>query len=169
MFYQMPSTSVSATNNQCLCPGSNENSPSRPLWFYWLCAEMHLFENQPSVRSQRVSWEEEVPVWLVMKESNLCLALPDTAPPTSLPLGGSSTLKKRAPPPPSGHKRALSDPPSPVLQGPACKGECSNMHTHTNTHLSTHAAVGFHSGSEFTPPPGHRAGRYEGLQQQMRY
>ncbi|XP_075878297.1 arf-GAP with SH3 domain, ANK repeat and PH domain-containing protein 1a [Nelusetta ayraudi] len=67
----------------------------------------------------------------------------DTAPPTSLPLSGSSTLKKRAPPPPSGHKRALSDPPSPVLQGPAGKG------------------------SEFTPPPGHRAGRFEGLQQQM--
>ncbi|XP_068604791.1 arf-GAP with SH3 domain, ANK repeat and PH domain-containing protein 1a [Brachionichthys hirsutus] len=69
-------------------------------------------------------------------------------PPTSLPLtsqtsgGGSSTLKKRPPPPPPGHKRALSDPPSPVLQGPAAKG------------------------SEFTPPPGHRAKRFEGIQQQ---
>ncbi|XP_068998371.1 arf-GAP with SH3 domain, ANK repeat and PH domain-containing protein 1a [Embiotoca jacksoni] len=80
-------------------------------------------------------------------------------PPTSLPLtsqtsvggggaagGGSSTLKKRPPPPPPGHKRTLSDPPSPVLQGPAGKG------------------------SEMTPPPGIRtspANRFEGLQQQQ--
>uniref|UniRef100_A0A8P4FV63 Arf-GAP with SH3 domain, ANK repeat and PH domain-containing protein 1 n=1 Tax=Dicentrarchus labrax TaxID=13489 RepID=A0A8P4FV63_DICLA len=58
---------------------------------------------------------------------------PTTGPPTSLPLtsqttgggggGGSSSLKKRPPPPPPGHKRTLSDPPSPVLQGPAGKGK----------------------------------------------
>nr|XP_020466006.1 arf-GAP with SH3 domain, ANK repeat and PH domain-containing protein 1-like isoform X2 [Monopterus albus] len=81
-----------------------------------------------------------------------------TGPPTSLPLtsqtsgggggggaagGGSSTLKKRPPPPPPGHKRALSDPPSPILQGPP--------------------------GSEVTPPPGNRtspANKFEGIQQQ---
>ncbi|XP_068196350.1 arf-GAP with SH3 domain, ANK repeat and PH domain-containing protein 1a [Antennarius striatus] len=74
------------------------------------------------------------------------------APPTSLPLtsqtsgGGSSTLKKRPPPPPPGHKRTLSDPPSPVLQGPSAKGEAQ--------------------GSEFTPPPGHRTKKLEGIQQQ---
>ncbi|XP_030258929.1 arf-GAP with SH3 domain, ANK repeat and PH domain-containing protein 1a isoform X1 [Sparus aurata] len=91
---------------------------------------------------------------------------PATAPPTSLPLtslpltslpltsqtsggggswaagGGSSTLKKRPPPPPPGHKRTLSDPPSPVLQGPAGKG------------------------SEWTPPPGSRS-KFEGIQQQQ--
>uniref|UniRef100_A0A6Q2X1V2 ArfGAP with SH3 domain, ankyrin repeat and PH domain 1b n=1 Tax=Esox lucius TaxID=8010 RepID=A0A6Q2X1V2_ESOLU len=39
--------------------------------------------------------------------------------------GGSSTLKKRPPPPPPGHKRTLSDPPSPVLQGPQSKGGIS--------------------------------------------
>ncbi|XP_040001374.1 arf-GAP with SH3 domain, ANK repeat and PH domain-containing protein 1a isoform X2 [Xiphias gladius] len=85
---------------------------------------------------------------------------PAAGPPTSLPLtsqtsggggcgasgGGSSTLKKRPPPPPPGHKRTLSDPPSPVLQGPAGKG------------------------SEMIPPPGHRmspANKFEGIQQQQ--
>uniref|UniRef100_A0A673NH50 Arf-GAP with SH3 domain, ANK repeat and PH domain-containing protein 1-like n=1 Tax=Sinocyclocheilus rhinocerous TaxID=307959 RepID=A0A673NH50_9TELE len=60
---------------------------------------------------------------------------PSTGPPTSLPLGsqssaeGSSTLsKKRAPPPPPGHKRTLSDPPSPVLQGPQSKGASRWQH-----------------------------------------
>ncbi|XP_030075074.1 arf-GAP with SH3 domain, ANK repeat and PH domain-containing protein 1 isoform X2 [Microcaecilia unicolor] len=51
-----------------------------------------------------------------------------SGPPTSLPLStqtpsGSSTLsKKRPPPPPPGHKRTLSDPPSPQLHGPQNKG-----------------------------------------------
>nr|XP_033788921.1 arf-GAP with SH3 domain, ANK repeat and PH domain-containing protein 1 isoform X3 [Geotrypetes seraphini] len=51
-----------------------------------------------------------------------------SVPPTSLPLStqtpsGSSTLsKKRPPPPPPGHKRTLSDPPSPQLHGPQNKG-----------------------------------------------
>ncbi|XP_074543942.1 arf-GAP with SH3 domain, ANK repeat and PH domain-containing protein 1a [Halichoeres trimaculatus] len=69
------------------------------------------------------------------------------SPPTFLPLtggtGGSSTLKKRPPPPPPGHKRALSDPPSPVLHGPAGRG------------------------SELTPPPGLRSSRFEGIQQSL--
>ncbi|XP_059103902.1 arf-GAP with SH3 domain, ANK repeat and PH domain-containing protein 1 isoform X4 [Peromyscus eremicus] len=49
-------------------------------------------------------------------------------PPSTLPLGtqtssGSSTLsKKRPPPPPPGHKRTLSDPPSPLPHGPPNKG-----------------------------------------------
>ncbi|MEE6463106.1 hypothetical protein FKM82_005783 [Ascaphus truei] len=49
-------------------------------------------------------------------------------PPTTLPLSpqtpsGSSTLsKKRPPPPPPGHKRTLSDPPSPLPHGPQSKG-----------------------------------------------
>ncbi|KTG41783.1 hypothetical protein cypCar_00004159, partial [Cyprinus carpio] len=78
---------------------------------------------------------------------------PSTGPPTSLPLGsqssagGSSTLsKKRAPPPPPGHKRTLSDPPSPVLQGPQSKG------------------------SESTPPSANRtspANKFEGIQPQQ--
>ncbi|XP_074121637.1 arf-GAP with SH3 domain, ANK repeat and PH domain-containing protein 1 isoform X10 [Sminthopsis crassicaudata] len=51
-----------------------------------------------------------------------------TGPPSTLPLGtqppsGSSTLsKKRPPPPPPGHKRTLSDPPSPLPHGPQNKG-----------------------------------------------
>ncbi|XP_030607748.1 arf-GAP with SH3 domain, ANK repeat and PH domain-containing protein 1a isoform X1 [Archocentrus centrarchus] len=74
-----------------------------------------------------------------------------SSPPRSLPLtsqtsggGGSSTLKKRPPPPPPGHKRTMSEPPSPVLQTPA--------------------------GSEMTPPPGNRtspANKFDGLQQQQ--
>ncbi|KAM9050574.1 arf-GAP with SH3 domain, ANK repeat and PH domain-containing protein 1 isoform 3-T3 [Megaptera novaeangliae] len=49
-------------------------------------------------------------------------------PPSALPLSaqtssGSSTLsKKRPPPPPPGHKRTLSDPPSPLPHGPPNKG-----------------------------------------------
>ncbi|KAK1331888.1 hypothetical protein QTO34_007564 [Cnephaeus nilssonii] len=51
-----------------------------------------------------------------------------TGPPSTLPLGmqssgGTSTLsKKRPPPPPPGHKRTLSDPPSPLPHGPSNKG-----------------------------------------------
>ncbi|CAH2285932.1 arf-GAP with SH3 domain, ANK repeat and PH domain-containing 1 isoform X3 [Pelobates cultripes] len=51
--------------------------------------------------------------------------------PTTLPLStqspsGSSTLsKKRPPPPPPGHKRTLSDPPSPLPHGPNSKGSVS--------------------------------------------
>ncbi|XP_072567582.1 arf-GAP with SH3 domain, ANK repeat and PH domain-containing protein 1 isoform X2 [Paramormyrops kingsleyae] len=57
--------------------------------------------------------------------------VPFCAPPSSLPLssqapGGSSTLsKKRPPPPPPGHKRTLSDPPSPIPHGPQSKGNDS--------------------------------------------
>lgn len=51
-----------------------------------------------------------------------------TGPPSTLPLStqtssGTSTLsKKRPPPPPPGHKRTLSDPPSPLPHGPPNKG-----------------------------------------------
>ncbi|KAI3374825.1 hypothetical protein L3Q82_021040 [Scortum barcoo] len=55
--------------------------------------------------------------------------------------GGNSTLKKRPPPPPPGHKRTLSDPPSPVLQSLA--------------------------GSEVTPLPGNKTNKFEGIQQQQ--
>ncbi|XP_072909072.1 arf-GAP with SH3 domain, ANK repeat and PH domain-containing protein 1-like isoform X2 [Hemitrygon akajei] len=54
--------------------------------------------------------------------------LPPRNPSKVLPLGpqittGSSTLsKKRPPPPPPGHKRTLSDPPSPLPHGPQNKG-----------------------------------------------
>ncbi|XP_066579541.1 arf-GAP with SH3 domain, ANK repeat and PH domain-containing protein 1 isoform X3 [Amia ocellicauda] len=54
-----------------------------------------------------------------------------SGPPSTLPLGsqppsGSSTLsKKRPPPPPPGHKRTLSDPPSPLPHGPQNKGNDS--------------------------------------------
>uniref|UniRef100_I3JFY1 ArfGAP with SH3 domain, ankyrin repeat and PH domain 1 n=1 Tax=Oreochromis niloticus TaxID=8128 RepID=I3JFY1_ORENI len=50
-------------------------------------------------------------------------APPPSGPPSSLTPGGSSTLsKKRPPPPPPGHKRTLSDPPSPLSHSPHSKG-----------------------------------------------
>uniref|UniRef100_A0AAQ6A865 SH3 domain-containing protein n=1 Tax=Amphiprion ocellaris TaxID=80972 RepID=A0AAQ6A865_AMPOC len=48
---------------------------------------------------------------------------PPSGPPSTLTPGGSSTLsKKRPPPPPPGHKRTLSDPPSPLSHSPHSKG-----------------------------------------------
>ncbi|KAI1889264.1 hypothetical protein AGOR_G00177350 [Albula goreensis] len=52
---------------------------------------------------------------------------PPTGPPSTLPLGsqppwGSTLSKKKPPPPPPGHKRTLSDPPSPLPHGPQSKG-----------------------------------------------
>uniref|UniRef100_A0A8C8R935 ArfGAP with SH3 domain, ankyrin repeat and PH domain 1 n=1 Tax=Pelusios castaneus TaxID=367368 RepID=A0A8C8R935_9SAUR len=48
---------------------------------------------------------------------------PSTLPLNTQPSSGSSTLsKKRPPPPPPGHKRTLSDPPSPLPHGPQNKG-----------------------------------------------
>lgn len=56
----------------------------------------------------------------------LCIAPPappPSGPPSTLTPGGSSTLsKKRPPPPPPGHKRTLSDPPSPLSHSPHSKG-----------------------------------------------
>ncbi|XP_069776610.1 arf-GAP with SH3 domain, ANK repeat and PH domain-containing protein 1-like isoform X6 [Narcine bancroftii] len=75
-------------------------------------------------------------------------------PPSLLPLGpqittGSSTLsKKRPPPPPPGHKRTLSDPPSPLPHGPQNKGLIP-------------------WGTESGPPQSGRMGnKFEGLPQQ---
>ncbi|KAJ8389188.1 hypothetical protein AAFF_G00122080 [Aldrovandia affinis] len=80
-----------------------------------------------------------------------------SGPPSSLPLGlqtpgASSTLsKKRPPPPPPGHKRTLSDPPSPLSHGPQSKG-------------------GIPWGNDSTPPPMSRtspASKFEGIPQQQ--
>ncbi|XP_046880246.1 arf-GAP with SH3 domain, ANK repeat and PH domain-containing protein 1 isoform X2 [Hypomesus transpacificus] len=77
-------------------------------------------------------------------------APPSSGPPSTLTLGGSSTLsKKRPPPPPPGHKRTLSDPPSPL----------------------SHSRGGSHGGSDSTPPPGNRmslaSNKFEGIPQQQ--
>ncbi|XP_072307144.1 arf-GAP with SH3 domain, ANK repeat and PH domain-containing protein 1 isoform X2 [Eucyclogobius newberryi] len=62
-------------------------------------------------------------------------APPPSGPSSALTPGGSSTLsKKRPPPPPPGHKRTLSDPPSPLSHSPHSKG-------------------GLTGGSDSTPPP----------------
>eukprot|EP00079_Xenopus_tropicalis_P025934 XP_012819587.1 PREDICTED: arf-GAP with SH3 domain, ANK repeat and PH domain-containing protein 1 isoform X3 [Xenopus tropicalis] len=47
---------------------------------------------------------------------------------TQSPSGSSTLSKKRPPPPPPGHKRTLSDPPSPLPHGPPSKGSvvCGN-------------------------------------------
>ncbi|NWJ02777.1 ASAP1 protein, partial [Crypturellus undulatus] len=74
-------------------------------------------------------------------------------PPSTLPLGtpassGSSTLsKKRPPPPPPGHKRTLSDPPSPLPHGPQNKGPIP-------------------WGNDLGPPSTKAANKFEGMSQQ---
>uniref|UniRef100_A0AAZ3PSD0 ArfGAP with SH3 domain, ankyrin repeat and PH domain 1b n=1 Tax=Oncorhynchus tshawytscha TaxID=74940 RepID=A0AAZ3PSD0_ONCTS len=62
------------------------------------------------------------------------------APPSTLTPGGSSTLsKKRPPPPPPGHKRTLSDPPSPLShsRGGIYVGESSLGSTTSSNTKST--------------------------------
>ncbi|KAM6908763.1 arf-GAP with SH3 domain, ANK repeat and PH domain-containing protein 1 isoform 1-T1 [Lycodopsis pacificus] len=78
---------------------------------------------------------------------------PPSGPPSTLTPGGSSTLsKKRPPPPPPGHKRTLSDPPSPLSHSPHSKG-------------------GLTGGSDSTPPPVSKmspvSNKFEGIPQQQ--
>ncbi|XP_044306375.1 arf-GAP with SH3 domain, ANK repeat and PH domain-containing protein 1 isoform X2 [Varanus komodoensis] len=76
-----------------------------------------------------------------------------SGPPSTLPLStqttsGSSTLsKKRPPPPPPGHKRTLSDPPSPLPHGPQNKGQIP-------------------WGNDLGPPATKTANKFEGMSQQ---
>ncbi|XP_074696930.1 arf-GAP with SH3 domain, ANK repeat and PH domain-containing protein 1 isoform X1 [Strix aluco] len=76
-----------------------------------------------------------------------------SGPPSTLPLStqtssGSSTLsKKRPPPPPPGHKRTLSDPPSPLPHGPQNKGPIP-------------------WGNDLGPPSTKAANKFEGMSQQ---
>nr|XP_061809788.1 arf-GAP with SH3 domain, ANK repeat and PH domain-containing protein 1-like isoform X1 [Nerophis lumbriciformis] len=78
-------------------------------------------------------------------------APPTPCSPTSpLSAGGSATLsKKRPPPPPPGHKRTLSDPPSPLC----------------------HGRGGLSGGSDSTPPPVNKmspvSNKFEGIPQQQ--
>ncbi|KAG9283498.1 arf-GAP with SH3 domain, ANK repeat and PH domain-containing protein 1 isoform X6 [Astyanax mexicanus] len=70
------------------------------------------------------------------------------SPGSQIPSNSNSTLsKKRPPPPPPGHKRTLSDPPTPLSYTPHCKG------------------------SDSTPPPINKmspvANRFEGILQQQ--
>uniref|UniRef100_A0AAZ3P6R6 ArfGAP with SH3 domain, ankyrin repeat and PH domain 1b n=1 Tax=Oncorhynchus tshawytscha TaxID=74940 RepID=A0AAZ3P6R6_ONCTS len=72
------------------------------------------------------------------------------APPSTLTPGGSSTLsKKRPPPPPPGHKRTLSDPPSPL----------------------SHSRGGIYVGDDSIPPPANKmsplSNKFEGIPQQQ--
>nr|XP_033964216.1 arf-GAP with SH3 domain, ANK repeat and PH domain-containing protein 1 isoform X1 [Pseudochaenichthys georgianus] len=80
-------------------------------------------------------------------------APPPSGPPSTLTPGASSTLsKKRPPPPPPGHKRTLSDPPSPLSHSPHSKG-------------------GLTGGSDSTPPPVSKmspvSNKFEGIPQQQ--
>ncbi|KAF6720523.1 Arf-GAP with SH3 domain, ANK repeat and PH domain-containing protein 1 [Oryzias melastigma] len=80
-------------------------------------------------------------------------APPPSGPHSTLTTGGSSTLsKKRPPPPPPGHKRTLSDPPSPLCHTPLSRG-------------------GLSGGSDSTPPPVSKmspvSNKFEGIPQQQ--
>lgn len=82
-------------------------------------------------------------------------APPPSGPPSALTPGGSSTLsKKRPPPPPPGHKRTLSDPPSPLSHSPHSKG-----------------GLTLTGGSDSTPPPVTKmspvSNKFEGIPQQQ--
>ncbi|OXB82932.1 UNVERIFIED_CONTAM: hypothetical protein H355_009842 [Colinus virginianus] len=73
---------------------------------------------------------------------------PSTLPLSTQPSSGSSTLsKKRPPPPPPGHKRTLSDPPSPLPHGPQNKGPVP-------------------WGNDLGPPSTKAANKFEGMSQQ---
>ncbi|XP_065255931.1 arf-GAP with SH3 domain, ANK repeat and PH domain-containing protein 1 [Emys orbicularis] len=73
---------------------------------------------------------------------------PSTLPLSTQPSSGSSTLsKKRPPPPPPGHKRTLSDPPSPLPHGPQNKGPIP-------------------WGNDLGPPSTKTANKFEGISQQ---
>lgn len=78
----------------------------------------------------------------------LCIAPPappPSGPSSTLTPGGSSTLsKKRPPPPPPGHKRTLSDPPSPLSHSPHSKGGLTGGETQS-TRVTSRA--GFPAGS----------------------
>uniref|UniRef100_A0A8C2T8D8 ArfGAP with SH3 domain, ankyrin repeat and PH domain 1 n=1 Tax=Coturnix japonica TaxID=93934 RepID=A0A8C2T8D8_COTJA len=68
---------------------------------------------------------------------------PSTLPLSTQPSSGSSTLsKKRPPPPPPGHKRTLSDPPSPLPHGPQNKGPVpwgkDKLHSVTTVSTNNH-------------------------------
>ncbi|CAN9506400.1 unnamed protein product [Ophioblennius macclurei] len=83
-------------------------------------------------------------------------ATPPSGPSSTLTPGGSSTLsKKRPPPPPPGHKRTLSDPPSPLSHSPHSKG----------------GLTGLTGGSDSTPPPVSKmspvSNKFEGIPQQQ--
>ncbi|TFK06107.1 GDNF family receptor alpha-4 [Platysternon megacephalum] len=77
-----------------------------------------------------------------------CSGPPSTLPLSTQPSSGSSTLsKKRPPPPPPGHKRTLSDPPSPLPHGPHNKGPIL-------------------WGNDLGPPSTKTANKFEGMSQQ---
>ncbi|XP_074842756.1 arf-GAP with SH3 domain, ANK repeat and PH domain-containing protein 1 isoform X3 [Carettochelys insculpta] len=77
-----------------------------------------------------------------------CSGPPSTLPLSTQPSSGSSTLsKKRPPPPPPGHKRTLSDPPSPLPHGPQNKGQIP-------------------WGNDLGPPSTKTANKFEGMSQQ---
>ncbi|KAM3860580.1 arf-GAP with SH3 domain, ANK repeat and PH domain-containing protein 1 isoform 4-T4 [Diretmus argenteus] len=89
-------------------------------------------------------------------------APPSSGPPSTLTPGGSSTLsKKRPPPPPPGHKRTLSDPPSPLSHSPHSKGGMTGVIV----------VVVNISGSDSTPPPISKmspiSNKFEGIPQQQ--
>ncbi len=107
-------------------------------WLFWLCLWKSLYAPHMVMGVLSLpmcSGALRPHLFLDQSRHLVTLSAPSTGPPTSLPLGsqssagGSSTLsKKRAPPPPPGHKRTLSDPPSPVLQGPQSKGASRWQH-----------------------------------------
>lgn len=111
------------------------------------------FTNQMYSASTDLSSSSPVADGPPLPPRNQGKAPPPSGPPSALTPGGSSTLsKKRPPPPPPGHKRTLSDPPSPLSHSPHSKG-------------------GLTGGSDSTPPPVTKmspvSNKFEGIPQQQ--
>ncbi|XP_075903765.1 arf-GAP with SH3 domain, ANK repeat and PH domain-containing protein 1 isoform X2 [Nelusetta ayraudi] len=111
------------------------------------------FTNQMYSASTDLSSSSPVADGPPLPPRNQGKAPPPSGPPSALTPGGSSTLsKKRPPPPPPGHKRTLSDPPSPLSHSPHSKG-------------------GLTGGSDSTPPPITKmspvSNKFEGIPQQQ--
>lgn len=87
---------------------------------------LHPSSSSPSGFHCRMKERSLFPWGGLITSCVLCIAPPappPSGPPSTLTPGGSSTLsKKRPPPPPPGHKRTLSDPPSPLSHSPHSKG-----------------------------------------------
>lgn len=104
--------SVITTNTTFFFPTSSSSSSlfmfhppllQTSFWGFWGEHRWYIFLGQGRGSSPHVSYVSAPP------------APTPSGPPSTHTPGGSSTLsKKRPPPPPPGHKRTLSDPPSPL-------------------------------------------------------
>ncbi|KAG7231185.1 hypothetical protein INR49_012016 [Caranx melampygus] len=104
----------------------DHTSRMQPLPVYSSSSPVHVSSSSPLLYLLWVLGLNRLIFGGLITSCVLCIAPPappPSGPPSTLTPGGSSTLsKKRPPPPPPGHKRTLSDPPSPLSHSPHSKG-----------------------------------------------